>query len=153
MILFSYFMHVASKWMQCVEVMLLLEILAVFTACKNNKLKKKCRFSHLFESNFKPCRHGTLNAPGLCWMPHGTWSINTLRQFHTMNMVLEYIKKKQLIHGVVYHRVSCFIGFTELPLCLHKSIPLTWLRTRIFPHEEHKTFCSHDVSPSVKWRA
>lgn len=26
--------------MQCVEVMLLLEILAVFTACKNNKLKK-----------------------------------------------------------------------------------------------------------------
>lgn len=27
--------------MQCVEVMLLLEILAVFTACKNNKLKKK----------------------------------------------------------------------------------------------------------------
>lgn len=89
MILFSYFMHVASKWMQCVEVMLLLEILAVFTACKNNKLKKTSRFSHLFESNFKPCRHGTLNAPGLCWMPHGTWSINTLRQFHTMDMVLE----------------------------------------------------------------
>lgn len=66
-----------------------------------------------------------------------------------MNMVLEYIKKTKLIHGVVYHRVSCFIGFTELPLCLHKSIPLTWLRTRIFPHEEHKTFCSHVASVAI----
>lgn len=136
--------------MQCVEVMLLLEILAVFTACKNNKFKKKCRFSHLFESNFKPCRHGTLNAPGL--LLNATW--------HLINKHTEAVshdeygfrihKKNKLIHGVVYHRVSCFIGFTELPLCLHKSIPLTWLRTRIFPHEEHKTFCSHDVSPSVK---